>query len=161
MTSELGYYFRDNVESLTKKKSEFPCDDPSPNLQQCLDFKNQNPYIFQGLTYHGLNLVRAEMLAKQHNLSSEIIIQIQELAILQYLWDFWDSARDTEQPELREMLKLFKITPAELVRIIDLIKEEKEYPLFSYSRATEGIPQELANKIKGTLDWYSKFYAGL
>jgi hypothetical protein len=160
MTSESGYYFRDIVENLTKQKSEFPTDDQSPNLQQCLDFQNQNPYVSQGLKHYGLNLVRAEMLAKQHNLSEEIIIQIQELAILEYFWDFWDDKRDSEQAGLKEMLKIFKITPAELARIINLIIKEKEYPLYSYSRATEGISQKV-DGIKGTLSWYNKFYAGL
>ncbi len=149
-----GHYFRDIRNNLMGKRKDFPADDPSPNLQECLDCNANETYTFNGLKQYGFNLVRAEMLAKQHNLSPEIIIQIQELAILQYIWDF------NNDIGLRKLLENFKITPAELTRIMDLIKQEKEYPLFSYSHSTEDSSQ-LDQRMKGTLDWYKRFYENL
>ena len=70
MANEPEHYFRDIYNSLINRLNDFPSDDPSPNIQECL----KKP-----------NFVRAEMLAKQHNLPSETIIQIQEMTVLQYL----------------------------------------------------------------------------
>ena len=126
-----GYYFQNLVDELTKRKPEFPTDDPTPNLQQCLDFQCTQPYKFNQQDYYGLNLVRAEMLAKQHNLSPDVIKHLQELAYLQYSYDFrnWEG--------MKNLVDRFETRTKDLKRIFHLIDEEKVYPMFSYRRETE------------------------
>jgi len=146
MTNETGHYFRDIYNSLINRLNEFPNDDPSPNFQECL----KSP-----------NFVRAETLAKQHNLPSETVIQIQEMTVLQYLIDYGN------EEGLANIMHLFKMTPMELDRIVELIKKEEYYPCFSFSHSTEneGIsahwddPESIyKQRIKGTKDWYNQFY---
>jgi hypothetical protein len=140
MDTESGYYFRDIYDSLINRLNDFPSDDSSPNLQKCL----KEP-----------NFVRAEMLARQHNLPSETIIQIQEMTVLQYLIDYKNI------PGLAKVMDLYKMTPMELDRIVEIIKKEKYYPCHSTSRTTEtGIKwtDVETQEIKDTKAWYNQFY---
>jgi hypothetical protein len=143
---QTGHYFRDIYTNLISRLAEFPDDDPSPNLRECIEKPN---------------FVRAEMLARQHNLPTETLIQIQELTVLQYLIDFGNDQG------LARVMHIYQMTPMELDRIVDLIKQEEYYPCFSFSRSTEheGIsahwndPQKYYDqKIKGTKKWYHQFY---
>lgn len=114
--NQVGHYFRDIYDGLISKLDEFPDNDPSPNLRECI---------------RSVNFVRAELLARQHNLSSDILINLQELTLLQYLVDFENIAgldKATEQ---------YKMTIAEVVRILNLIKTEEYYHFYSYTHNTE------------------------
>jgi hypothetical protein len=145
---ESGHYFGKIYAGLISKMSEFPNDDPSPNLRACIKPPNFGP-----------NFVRAEMLARQHSLSSDILIALQELAVMQYSIDFQNV------PGLKELLKQFQITPLELVRLFELIKVEKVYPCFSFSKATEvegGISSNWDNLYSSIEEeiakWFEKWY---
>lgn len=116
MTNKPGTYFRDIYANLVKQLPEFPNNDPSPNLQKCISEPN---------------FVRAEMLARQHNLPSDVITHLQEMAILQYVIDFKNG------PGLRKLIAEFGLSPTEVGRIAGLIVQEKEYPCFSFSKNTE------------------------
>lgn len=117
---ESGTYFKDIYTDLKRQLPEFPTDDPSPNLQECIGIKPD--YV---------NFVRAEMLARQYNLSSEIITHLREMAILQYLVDYKNIAG------LQALMQEFNLTPSERSRIVGLIEQEKEYPCFSFSKHTQ------------------------
>ena len=126
MVNQTGTYFKERYTNLMSQSPKFPSDDPSPNFQACIEQPN---------------FVRAEMLARQHNLSSEILISLQELAILQFLVDYQNA------PGLVKLTKQFNMTPAEYHRILGLIKQEKDYPCFSFSKATEqGINESWATQ---------------
>ena len=116
MTNQSGTYFRDIYANLVKQLPEFPTGDPSPNLQECIS---------------KVNFVRAEMLAMQHNLSSDVITHLREMAILQFVIDYKNG------PGLRKLTENFSLSPAEVGRIAGLIAQEKEYPCFSFSKNTE------------------------
>jgi len=120
--SESGTYFKDIYADLKRRLPELPTGDPSPNLQECIGSK---PYY--------VNFVRAEKLARQHNLSPEIITHLQEMALLQY-------SRDYHPPNIHGLLELLEeygLTPSERSRIAQLIEQEESYPCFSFSKATE------------------------
>jgi len=116
MTNQSGTYFRDIYATLVKQLPEFPNDDPSPNLQECIS---------------NANFVRAEMLARQLNLPSNVITHLREMAILQYVIDY------KNRPGLQKLIENFSLSPAEVRRTAGLIEQEKEYPCFSLSGNTE------------------------
>jgi len=115
VVSESGTYFRDVLVDLKGRLSEFPDDDPSPNLRMCID---------------GSNYVRAEMLARQHNLSLDVVTHLRELAVFQYMVDFENT------PGLLRLREDFGFSRDEALRILRLVLSEKKYPGFSYSRNT-------------------------
>jgi len=117
---ESGTYFKDIYADLKRRLPEFPTDDPSPNLQECIGIKPD--YV---------NFVRAEMLARQHNLSSEIITHLREMAILQYRRDYGNIHG------LLTLIEEYGLTPSERSRIVQLIEQEEKYPCFSFSKETE------------------------
>jgi hypothetical protein len=118
MADKSGTYFKDIYADIVKQLPQFPTDDPSPNLQECI----RDNYV---------NFVRAERLAKGHNLAPEIVKHLQELAILQYLVDFGN------REGLLELGHEFNFSRDERVRLIQLIMKESVYPCFSFSRRTE------------------------
>ncbi len=135
MTNQSGTYFRDTYLTLVKQLPEFPAGDPSPNLQECIREEDER-----------LNFVRAEMLARQFNLPSDTITRLREMAILQYVIDFKNG------PALQKLIEDFSLSPAEVERIFELIKQEKEYPCFSFSRNTE-----MAIKLNWAETWKENF----
>ena len=120
IVSEYGTYFRDIYADLMERLPEFPTSDPSPNLQECV-----------GTRPNYVNFVRAEMLARQHNLPPDIIAHLQEMAIIQHLIDYRTSIG------FYKLMDEFNLNPTERSRIIRLIKKEKTYPCFSFSKNTE------------------------
>ena len=115
MANQTGTYFRDIYTDIVKQLPQFPTNDPSPNLQECI----RDDYV---------NFVRAEKLAKQHNLALDIIKHLQELAILQYLVDF------DNREGLLALGNEFNFSQPERVRLIQLIMKESTYPCFSFSK---------------------------
>ena len=115
VVKQAGVYFQDLYANLKSKAPMLPSDDPSPNIQTCIDRPN---------------FVRAELLARKHNLSSDIVIACQELAIMQYVVDFQNVLG------LRIIIKEFKVTPMELNRIFALLQQETSYTCFSFTKAT-------------------------
>ncbi len=113
--NEPGTYFRDIYADLTNRLPGFPAEDATPNLQECI---------------RGANFVRAEMLATQHQLPSDLIAHLREMAMLQYIIDYRNFVG------VEELIRMFELPRAEVSRIIGLIEEEKEYPCFSFSRHT-------------------------
>lgn len=59
---------------LLDKVHEFPTDDPSPNMQQCL------------MPINDKNYTRAVLLAEKHNMSRDIVAGLQELSFLQFIY---------------------------------------------------------------------------
>jgi hypothetical protein len=118
-----GHYYKDIYDSLVNRLTEFPDNDPSPNLRQCLGESKQG----QG----GLNFVRAEMLAKQHGLADDVLSAIRELALMQYMWDFDNLSG------FNTLIQDFNITQSDRTRIVLRILEEGSYPFFSFSKNTE------------------------
>jgi len=113
---QAGVYFKDLYANLKSKAPMLPSDDPSPNIQTCIDQPN---------------FVRAELLARKHKLSQDIVIACRELAVMQYVLDFKNF------PGLKKIIKELKFTPMEFNRVFKLLKEEKYYPCFSFDKATE------------------------
>jgi len=132
MTNQSGTYFRDIYANLVKELPEFPSNDPSPNLQDCINEKYTyvDPQGNKSERY-GLNFVRAEMLARQHKLPSDVVTHLREMAILQYVIDFKNA------PGLQKVVSEFGLSATEIGRIAGLIAQEKEYPCFSFSKNTE------------------------
>jgi len=118
MANESGTYFRDIYADIVKQLPQLPTDDPSPNLQECI----RDNYV---------NFVRAERLAKQHNLAPDIIKHLQELAILQYLVDF------DNREGLLALGSAFNLNKSERIRLIQLIMKESIYPCFSFNKHME------------------------
>jgi len=125
ITNEPGAYFRYIYADLLKRLPSFPATDPAPNLKDCISAPNQER------SNSGPNFVRAEMLARQHNLPSDVITHLREIAILQYVIDYKNFVG------LEVLIREFGLSPDEVSRIIELIKTEKTYPCFSYTGATE------------------------
>jgi hypothetical protein len=121
LASEPGRYFRDIYADLVERIPELPTIDPTPNLRECI---------------HTANFVRAEMLARQQNLSLDVITHLREMAILQYIIDY----RNFDG--LKRLIVEFELTPAEVRRILGLIEREKTYPCFSLSKNTEMAVRE-------------------
>lgn len=118
MAKQTGTYFRDIYSNIVRQLPQFPIDDPNPNLQECI----KPDYV---------NFVRAEILAKKHNLSSDIIKHLQEMAVLQYLVDY---------NNLEGLLKLssdYNLSRSERIRLVNLVAQESAYPCFSFSKTTE------------------------
>jgi hypothetical protein len=117
MDSPIGTYFKGIYDDLVKRLPTFPSDDPSPNLQECV----KDDYV---------NFVRAEMLAKSHNFPDDVITHLQELALMQYMWDY------NNLSGFEKLIQEYHISQKERIRIGLLILNEKEYPCFSFSRNT-------------------------
>lgn len=115
MASQTGTYFKDIYNDLMSRLPEFPSNDPPPNLQESI----KPGYV---------NFVRAEMLARQHNLPSEVITHLREMAILQYVIDYKNG------PGLERLIDDFTLSQTEIRRIVGLIEQEKVYPCFSFSK---------------------------
>jgi len=71
------------------------------------------------------------MLARQHNLSVEVVKHLQEMAVLQCLVDF------NSREGLLKLGTEFKLSQSERIRLIKLISNESSYPCFSFSKHTE------------------------
>lgn len=119
--SESGAYFKCVYADLLERLPEFPASDPAPNLRECIP---------------AANFVRAEMLAKQHELPSEVITRLREMAVLQYVIDY----RNFDG--LDRLIEQFELTQSDITRILALIQEERAYPCFSFSKATEMAANE-------------------
>jgi len=116
IVSEPGTYFRDVYADLLKRVPGFPASDPNPNLPECIS---------------AANFVRAEMLARQHKLPSDVITHLREMAVLQCIIDY----RNFDG--LKRLVEEFELAPAEVRRILGLIEAENTYPCFSFSKKTE------------------------
>ena len=103
-------------DNLVVQSSDFPSDDLSPNLQECI---------------RSVNFVRAEMLARRHNLPSSVFRSLQELALMQYARDFRNLTG------FEKLVKEYNITPSERKQIVLNIFREETYPCFSFSKHTE------------------------
>lgn len=117
MVSESSEYFQVIYDDLVKRLPSFPSDDPSPNLQDCI----KPDYV---------NFVRAEMLAKSHNLPNDVITNLQELALFQYFRDY-DNLEGFER-----LIQEYKITQKGRTRIGLLMLEESKYPCFHFTQHT-------------------------
>jgi len=117
MVSETGTYFKGIYDDIVKRLPSFPNDDPSPNFQECI----KTDYV---------NFVRAETLAEAHNLPKETITHLQELALMQYMWDY------NNLEGFENLIQAYNISQKERIRIGLLILNEKEYPCFSFNRNT-------------------------
>jgi len=138
MTSETNTYFKDIYDELVKRLPTFPEDDPSPNMQECI----RNDYV---------NFVRAEMLAKKHNLSSDVITHLQELALMQYFMDY-DNFIGFEK-----LIHEYKITQNDRTRIVLLSLKETKYPCFHFSQHTlDSIDENQAARYAGSSSFRAK-----
>lgn len=131
--SERGEYFRGIYADLLVWLPEFPTSDPTPNLPQCI---------------HSANFVRAEMLARQHRLPSDVITRLREMAVLQHIREY-ESTDDLER-----MMERFKLGENDIRRILVLAEEETTYPLSSFSKATamavdENWSEEVRQRLVG------------
>lgn len=117
MANQTGTYFRDLYADIVKQLPQFPTNDPSPNLQECI----RDDYV---------NFVRAEMLAKKHNLPSDVVTHLQELALMQYFKDY-DNLTGFEK-----LIQEYKITPNNRARIVLLSLKENNYPCFHFTQHT-------------------------
>ena len=132
MTSEVGAYFKDIYRDLVNRLPLFPSDDQPPNLQDCI----KPDYV---------NFVRAEVLAKSHNLPDDIITHLQELSLNQYFRDY-DNFEGFDK-----LIKEYKITQKERTRIGLLILECRDnYPCFHFTQHTlESIDENQAERYFG------------
>ena len=140
MVSETGTYFKGIYSDLVNRLPSFPSDDPSPNLQDCI----KTDYV---------NFVKAETLAESHNLPKDIITHLQELALMQYMWDY------NNLSGFEKLIQEYHISQKERIRIGLLILNEKEYPCFSFKKNTlntidenwaskYGIPFQVEREVK-------------
>ena len=110
-----GEYFKNTYEELLRLSSTFPPINTPPNIQECLS---------------SWNFYRAVALARQHNMPFEIISQLQECAIYQYLFDYKNPLGS------QALIQEYGLTATDMDRIDRLIRDEKVYPFFSYDKAT-------------------------
>jgi hypothetical protein len=140
MDNESGTYFKSIYDDIVKRLPTFPSDDPSSNFRECI----RPNYV---------NFVRAETLAENHNLPKDIIAHLQELALMQYMWDY------NNLEGFEKLIQEYRISQKERIRIGLLILNEKEYPCFSFSRNTlnnidenwasnYGIPFQVEREVK-------------
>jgi hypothetical protein len=140
MTSETGTYFKVIYSDIVKRLPSFPIDDPSQNLQDCI----KPDYV---------NFVRAETLAETHSLPKDVITHLQELSLMQYMWDY------NNLEGFEKLIQEYHISQKERIRIGLLILNEKEYPCFSFNRNTlntidenwagnYGIPFQVEREVK-------------
>ena len=129
---ETGTYFKGIYNDLVNRLSSFPSDDPSPNIQDCLRGTYQQKFngVPNGLEHGFVDFVRAGMLAKSHNLPEDVITHLQELALMQFMWDY------NNLEGFEKLIQEYHISQEERKRIGLLILNEKQYPCFSFSAKT-------------------------
>ena len=111
-----GRYFKNIYQALFNQMHNFPNNDEPPNIQQCIS---------------KVNFIRAETLARKHNLPTTVVKELQECAIFQYFTDY---------ENIQGLCKLsddFNLALPERQRLIDLIMKEKEYPWFPHNKRTK------------------------
>ena len=143
-----GTYFKETYNHLKSLAPQLPSDDPPPNIQICIVPPISPPP-------YGPNFHRAAFLARKHNLSPEIVRELRELTIMQYILDFKNF------PGLKIVIKELKFTPMEFNRVYKLIQEEKYYPCFSFDKATEKANEQGFAKAMEQMPQLNEINAGV